>query len=167
MLVTIHRQGMDIFLGGTCNESKWRDKFISILESKYPDITYYNPVVEDWNYEAQANEEYQKKNCIVELYCITPKMTGIYSIAELIDASNKKPVRTIGVLLFEDDGVTFEEHTRRSVCKTFDLACNCNNAIYCKDLEEAADIASEIVNGYKHKRRFIIPSIITYGDKNE
>jgi hypothetical protein len=32
-----------VFLGGTCNESLWRDKLIKLLK-----IEYFNPVVPDW-----------------------------------------------------------------------------------------------------------------------
>lgn len=35
-----------IFLGGTCNESTWRDRVIKKLK-----IDYFNPVVEDWTPE--------------------------------------------------------------------------------------------------------------------
>ena len=35
---------MKVFLGGTCNESKWRDDLIKLLK-----IDYFNPVVKDWN----------------------------------------------------------------------------------------------------------------------
>ena len=34
---------MKIFLGGTCNESTWRDELIPNLT-----IDYFNPVVKDW-----------------------------------------------------------------------------------------------------------------------
>jgi len=33
-----------VFLGGTCNNSKWRDVLIPRLK-----IDYFNPVVDDWN----------------------------------------------------------------------------------------------------------------------
>ena len=40
-----------VFLGGTCNNSTWRDKLIPLLK-----IDYFNPVVEDWTEEAQQIE---------------------------------------------------------------------------------------------------------------
>jgi hypothetical protein len=45
--------------------------------------------------------------CDVCLYTITPKMTGVYSIAEAVDDSNKKPHDTVLVLLEHDDIFTF------------------------------------------------------------
>lgn len=35
---------MEIFLGGTCNNSKWRDKLIPMIFCEY-----FNPVVDNWN----------------------------------------------------------------------------------------------------------------------
>lgn len=90
-----------IFLGGTCNESIWREDFIKLLNTDK--LTYFNPVVKDWNEEAQKNEFRERTNCDFCIYTITPKMTGVYSIAELIDDSNKRPEKTILILLKIDD----------------------------------------------------------------
>lgn len=79
-----------VFLGGTCNESQWRDNLIPLLT-----IDYFNPVVEDWNEECMAEERRQRETCDFCLYVITPLMTGVYSIAEVIDDSNKRPDKTI------------------------------------------------------------------------
>ena len=70
------------------------------------DIGFFNPVVEDWTPECMAEELRQREECDVCLYVITPKMTGVYSIAEVIDDSNKWPSRTVFVRL-RDDG---DEH---------------------------------------------------------
>lgn len=87
-----------VFLGGTCNESKWRDELISMLN-----INYFNPVVEDWTEECMEEEIRQRKICDYCLYTITPRMTGVYSIAEVVDDSNKRPTKTIFCLLDFDD----------------------------------------------------------------
>jgi hypothetical protein len=79
-----------VFLGGTCNESTWRDQLIPILQ-----IGYYNPVVPDWTPECQAEEIKQRETCDYCLYVITPEMQGVYSIAEVIDDSNKQPEKTV------------------------------------------------------------------------
>lgn len=49
-----------VFLGGTCNESTWRDELIPKLEDI--NFDYFNPVVEDWTPECQAVEIYEKEN---------------------------------------------------------------------------------------------------------
>jgi predicted MarR family transcription regulator len=52
-------------------------------------IEYFNPVVEDWTEECQAIEEDEKNNkCNVHMYCITPEMQGVYSIAEIIHSAH-------------------------------------------------------------------------------
>lgn len=89
-----------VFLGGTCNESTWRDNMIDMIE-----IDYFNPVVDDWNEEAYKRELEERKNCDFCLYTITAKMTGVYSIAEVIDDSNKRPEKTI-LVISAYDGLT-------------------------------------------------------------
>lgn len=90
---------MKVFLGGTCNESTWRDELIPLLK-----IDYFNPVVDDWTPECMEEEIYQRNVCDFCLYVITPKMTGVYSIAEVVDDSNKRPEKTIFCFLEYDDG---------------------------------------------------------------
>ena len=79
-----------IFLGGTCGKSNWRDDLIPLL-----DIEYFNPIVDDWDEAAQAEELKQRKDCDYCLYVITKDMEGVYSIAEVVDDSNKQPNKTI------------------------------------------------------------------------
>lgn len=79
-----------VFLGGTCNGPDYRTELIPKLT-----IEYFNPVVSDWNEQARLNEEFQKKSSDYRLYVITPYMLGYFSIAEMIDDSNKFPQKTI------------------------------------------------------------------------
>lgn len=79
-----------VFLGGTCGTSTWREKLIEKLT-----INYYNPVVPDWTPEVQAKELVQRRECDICLYVITPEMQGVYSIAEVVDDSNKRPEKTV------------------------------------------------------------------------
>jgi hypothetical protein len=74
-----------IFLGGTCAGTNWRDELIALL--KNCNVEWFNPIVEDWTPECQANEENEKNNkCNVHLYVITPEMQGVYSIAEIVNS---------------------------------------------------------------------------------
>ena len=68
------------------------------------EISYFNPVVEDWTEECQREEERQKEICDYHLYVITPRMAGFFSIAEVVDSSNKNPKGTILCVLKEDMG---------------------------------------------------------------
>lgn len=91
---------MKIFLGGTCNGSKWRDTFIKMLDS---DINYFNPIVDEWNESAQQNEELQKTlYCDYNLYVITKEMSGVFTIAEVIDDSNKRSYSTVLCIIESD-----------------------------------------------------------------
>ena len=92
-----------VFLGGTCNESTWRDELIPKLEEI--DFDYFNPVVEDWIPECQEIEIYEKENnCNIHLYVITNKMKGVFSIAEAIESVFNKDKKTIFCVLDGFDG---------------------------------------------------------------
>jgi hypothetical protein len=99
-----------VFLGGTCNGSKWRDKIIPMLLSDY-----FNPVVDDWTEECMRREIQERETCDYCLYTITPLMTGVYSVAEVIDDSNKRPEKTILVLLDQDEDTRFDDSQWKSL----------------------------------------------------
>ena len=81
-----------IFLGGTCNETTWRDRLIPVLNQ----IEYFNPVVEDWTPECQQQECVEKEEkCNIHFYCITSEMSGVFSIAEVVDSVHNKAKTTI------------------------------------------------------------------------
>ena len=75
---------MKVFLGGTCNNSTWRDELIPFLKAHK--IDFFNPVIDDWTPECQEEEYRQKEECDVHLYVITNEMTGVFSIAEAVDS---------------------------------------------------------------------------------
>jgi len=93
---------MKVFLGGTCNESTWREELIPMLS-----INYFNPVVDDWTSECMSEEIRQREICDYCLYVITPKMTGVFSVAEVVDDSNKRPEKTILCVLYKDEDRAF------------------------------------------------------------
>ena len=107
-------QNIKVFLGGTCNESIWRDELISLIGFSNK-LSLFNPVVEDWNQEAQEQEIQERENCDYCLYVITPKMLGTYSIAEVIDDSNKRPEKTLFCVLVEDDELVFNTSQLKSL----------------------------------------------------
>lgn len=86
--MTVIREKPVVGLFGTCNNSLWRDYFIILLNKEKYD--WFNPVVEDWDEKAQINEENHKNNDEVIVFVITPKMKGVYSIAEVVDLSYRK-----------------------------------------------------------------------------
>jgi hypothetical protein len=131
-----------VFLGGTCNGSKWRDKLIPLLTI---DVDYFNPVVEDWTPECQAEEYRQKEICDIHLYVITPKMTGVFSIAELIDSSNKNPKGTVFMILSKDENDEFTSGQLKSLHAVSDMAGNKNGAKgFFDSFEELADYLNSL-----------------------
>ena len=100
----------EVFLGGTCNDSQWREQLIPLLK-----CDYFNPVVKDWNEEAQKEEIEKRETCDYVLYVITPKMTGVYTIAEVVDDSYKRPEKTLFCIITNDDNNEFTEHQLKSL----------------------------------------------------
>lgn len=122
-----------VFLGGTCNESTWREKLIPMLK-----INYFNPIVPDWTEECQKEEERQKEICRYHLYVITPRMTGCFSIAEVIDSSNKFPDNTILCILDRDGAYGFDKPMEKSLRAVENMAHK--NGAHCfKSIEEVAN----------------------------
>lgn len=113
-----------VFLGGTCNNSTWRDTLIPLLK-----IDYFNPVVDDWTPECQEQEIYERNNCDYVLYVITSEMTGVYSIAEAVDDSNKRPRKTM--FYVHEDG--FNESQLRSLAAV-EAMISGNGAVVCNTL---------------------------------
>ena len=100
-----------VFLGGTCNESTWRNDLIPQLK-----IDYFNPVVEDWTPECQAEEERQKnEECNLFLYFITPRMTGVFSIAETIESAINKGNRCVFCFTENDGDSSFSKAQIKSL----------------------------------------------------
>ncbi len=99
-----------VFLGGTVNNTTWRDEIIPRLK-----IDYFNPVVKEWTKQAYKRELKERKTCDFCLYVITPKYKGFYSIAEVVDDSNKRPGKTIFCILYEDEDYKFSEFQTKSI----------------------------------------------------
>lgn len=122
-----------VFLGGTCNNSIWREKLIPML-----DINYFNPVVKDWTPDCMDEEIKQREICDYCLYVITSEMLGVYSIAEVVDDSNKRPEKTIFCVLI--DG--FEKHELKSLAEVGRMVTE-NGSIYCTNLNIVAKILNK------------------------
>ena len=129
---------MKVFLGGTCNGSKWRKKIIPQLK-----IDYYDPVVLDWDEKAQMKEIDEKNKSDYLLFVITPLMTGVYSIAEVVDASNKKPKKTILCILNSDDGKKWTKSQRDSLSAVENLVHN-NGALIFHNLTDTISFLNQV-----------------------
>ncbi len=128
---------MKVFLGGTCAESKWREKLIPLLKCEY-----FNPVVEDWTPECQENEEREKKICDYHLYVITPKMKGVYSIAEAVNDSKNMLRTCIFCVTKEEDDRDWTNGELKSLDATAKLIER-NGGVVLNSLEEVANFLNE------------------------
>lgn len=122
-----------VFLGGTCNNSLWRDKLIPLLK-----IDYFNPVVKVWTDEAQQKELHERQSCDFCLYVITPRLKGMYSIAEAVDDSNKRPEKTVFCFLPKDGELEFTEFQLKSLTAVGEMITK-NKAKVCANLNEVAE----------------------------
>jgi len=124
---------MKVFLGGTCNESDWRNQIIPMLK-----FEYFNPVVDDWTENCMKQEILERETCDFCLYTITPKMIGTYSIAEVVDDSNKRPQKTIFILLRDDMTYHFNKSQWKSLNSVAKMVKQ-NGAKVFDSLKEAAN----------------------------
>ena len=133
-----------VFLGGTCNESTWRNELIPLLEEK--GIEYYNPVVEDWTPECQQEEYRQKEICDVHLYLITKKMKGVFSIAEAVASCQDAGKLTL--FAFANFDGEFDESERKSLDAVGNLIVKLGGAYHTgiNTIEELALSVSTVVN---------------------
>lgn len=129
-----------VFLGGTCNKTDWREELIPLLKCEY-----FNPVITDreWTEEDRLNEINQRKASDIVLYVITPRMTGLYSIAEMVDDSNNRPDSTVVFIRktdINDEGKTiqFIPSIAKSMAAIETLVKG-NGATVCYNLQQVVD----------------------------
>lgn len=104
-----------VFLGGTCGTNNWRERFIAELKKLgLTDEEIFNPVVAEWNEDAQAREEAAKEEACVLMFYIGDPGDGTlsaYSMVEATMALYDKPDRT--VVVFDDTGL--EGHAAKAM----------------------------------------------------
>lgn len=118
---------MKVFLGGTCNETTWRDKLSPLLDEK--GIEYFNPVVDDWTEEMYQIELDEKELCDVFLVNITPKMTGVFSIAEVVESVFNEDKITLFSFQSKDGSDEFDEFQIKSLEKVGEIIDK-NDGVY-------------------------------------
>ena len=125
---------LKVALFGTCNNSTWREELIPLLK-----VDYFNPVVLDWKPEDAENEIKQREICDFILYVITPKMTGVFAIAELTKDAILIPEKTIICFLETDGDNEFDKAQLKSINATKKLIEDNTEAICFNTLKEIAD----------------------------
>ena len=115
---------MKVFLGGTNNGSKWRD-----VLTRYLRIDYFDPTT-------GAAEE----PCDVFLYVLTPKMTDIYPITDIICGSDNK---TVFCFLAVDEDERFDCGQMKALNMIGEMAVK-NGAVWATSLDDAAWILNRM-----------------------
>lgn len=151
----MERPRTKLFLGGTCGNSTWRDEIIPKLQ-----VDYFDPVVKDWTPKCQEEEEKQKEICNFHLYVITKEITGYFSIAEVVDDSNKYTncdynsyysYKTI-IYCFIPEGMA--EHQIRSLEAVGRMVQN-NGALWMKSLNDIVHYVNQYRNPEYYDREDI------------
>lgn len=111
-----------VFLGGTCGNNKWRDSFIEdLIESGVSEEKIFNPIVENWDEEAQRKEDLAKEESKYLLFYIAnPNTKGNetsgYSLIELTMNLYDNPDTTVGVLCTDE----LSEPVKKALLKGFE-----------------------------------------------
>lgn len=124
---------MKVFLGGTCTGWKWRDKLQPLLK-----CDYYNPIVKNWSEEDRLREVHERETSDYVLYGITNDIKGVYSIAEIVDDSNKRPEKTLFLNLYQEDEREFTKQMSHSL-KAVEKLLEENRAKCFDSIEDAAE----------------------------
>lgn len=123
---------MKVFLGGTCSGYNWRETLIPMLT-----CDYYNPIVKNWQESDRLREVEERNTADYVLYTITSGIKGVYSIAEVVDDSNKRPEKTLFCPLYYgmDNQLV---HSLEATCNLL----KANGVQVFKNLDDVADFLS-------------------------
>ncbi|NOQ71136.1 MAG: TIR domain-containing protein [Crocinitomix sp.] len=149
---------MKVFLGGTCNNSLWREDLIPKLT-----IDYFNPVVDEWNEEAYHTEVAAKLDCNYFLYCLTPKYTGYFSFAEVVNESFHYSNQTIFCFLSEFEGQKFTETEIASLNELGGKVVE-NGGLWLDNLKEVAEFLNSTHENRVQLNKYDF--FISYGRKH-
>lgn len=124
---------MKVFLGGTCSGVDWRRTLIPMLT-----CDYYNPIVKNWQESDRLREVEERNTADYVLYTITSGIKGVYSIAEVVDDSNKRPEKTLFCPLYYgmDNQLV---HSLEATCNLL----KANGVQVFKNLDEVAEFLSK------------------------
>jgi hypothetical protein len=125
-----------VFLGGTVGNSSWRTNLIANL-----DVSYFNPVVENWTSEDKQREEQAKACASHLLYVITPKQEGAYSYVEMAVSicENRNKIVIVAFINDPEGGECFTEHQMASNAAIADLLNKNGSVQIFTSIKEIAD----------------------------
>ena len=98
---------------------------------------------ENWTQEMYEAEVLLRGKAGIVLYTITPKMTGVYSVAEVVSDSHVRPEKTVLCILNDDDGEKFDDFRYRSLIASAAIVTRNGGALFFS-LESAAHYINEL-----------------------
>ena len=147
---------MKVFLGGTCAGYPWRDDLQPLLK-----CDYYNPIVENWSEEDRLREVHERETSDFVLYGFTNDISGVYSIAEVVDDSNKRPEKTLFLNLFKDYG----EESRKKWAHSLKATENLLKSNGIRVFNDIKSIAEFLNNEYSQRKR--MEKVVAYMNRSE
>lgn len=107
---------------------------------------YYNPIVKNWGEEDRLREVKERKESDYAVYGITNGIKGVYSIAEVVDDSHKRPEKVIFINLYEEKGSKECKQMGRSIKAVENLLKENGIRVYSGNnaLKEAADFINSM-----------------------
>lgn len=132
---------MKVFLGGTCSGWPWRDVLQPLLKCEY-----YNPIVKNWSESDRLREVEERETADYVLYGITNGIKGVYSIAEVVDDSNKRPEKTLFLNLYRESNNRDNKKMAHSL-KAVEKLLESNGAKVFHSGEEVAEFLNAMSEG--------------------
>ena len=116
--------------------SGWRNQIRLYLLDQ--NVTYYDRTdVYYWNEEEKTRDKHEYETCDFYLYGITPKTTDFCAIAEVVDNSNKRPKKTMLVIMRSDEDRRFNAGQWKGVMEVGHIVKN-NGGMLFSGLQEAS-----------------------------
>lgn len=104
------KEGLQIFLGGSCNPTTWR-KNVAIPYLELNGISYYNPQIDNWTPEVVNLERYAKQNAQLLLFVIDRQTRSTVSIVESAFMAGEKKNLVLVIYPFDNNIVSSAEDT--------------------------------------------------------
>jgi hypothetical protein len=146
-----------VFLDDTSLSGVWQDEIKLLLHKS--NLGWFDPCIIDCTSESLKRKHHERRSCDFCLYCITPDISGLRSIAEAVNDSNHQPDKTVVIFLRDDidPAHSFTEaawHSLQAIGRLLER----NGAKVCLTLEEAVDYLSasslfnQIASHRSHRR---------------
>ncbi|XP_077986085.1 uncharacterized protein LOC144440573 [Glandiceps talaboti] len=141
----------DIFLGGSCSTSTWRED-IAIPLFRKQGITYYNPRKAQWSIRFIPLEHEAKELCTCLLYVITSTSRGVGSMVEVAHYIGQGRNVVLCIQEVHDSTVVKGEKLTNKAARDYNRGrkyladvANRNNVPIFEDIKESVECAMNII----------------------